>query len=345
MRAVDATANEGVAMMTEANIRSKTAMKLIACMLAACLAVACALLAAGGAERAYAGVVSTGIKAASVDASGAPTLTVKTTKKGGAVRTIKIAAAGTPAGTVSYTLYSKSKAFKGKNGKAAGNAKQPACALSVSLGGSAKASYNVYYRVFAKGYGWLGWAANGAKAGTADMNMTKCEVKLVAKTAEQPETDRFAFSAKNGFAYKITGVDKVDSAVKKVAKANGMSLDKCMAWAYRSIAYQPTGRPTIATTGKFNAARISTEAKAAFASGKKAGDCYTYTVAGYCLAKYLGYDAKVVAGTYTSMASGAVQPYSWAKVKLAGDYHIYDVTNNRLGIAPSDELAGYFAEK
>ena len=44
------------------------------------------------------------------------------------------------------------------------------------------------------------------------------------------------------------------------------------------------------------------------------------------------------------MASGAVQPYSWAKIKLSGAYNIYDVTNNRFPIAPTDELAAYFAE-
>ena len=334
-------------MATETNAKQKTVSKLIVWMLVGCLAIACAVLTASGTESAYADVAAANgkITIADTDANDTAALTLKTTKKGGAVRTVKIACTGMPTGTVSYTLYSKGKTFKGKNGKAAGNAKKPAYALSVSLGGNIKASYNVYYRVFAKGYGWLGWAANGAKAGTADMDMAKCEVMLVKKTAAQPNTDRYAFSAKGGFIDKITGVSSVDNAIKKIAKSNGMNLDKCMSWANRSITYQPTGRPTIPTTGKFKAARINTEAKAAFASGKKAGDCYTYTVAGYCLAKHLGYDAKVVAGTYTSTASGAVQPYSWTKVKLAGAYNIYDVTNNRFPIAPTDELAGYFAEK
>lgn len=334
-------------MMAEINSRSKTGLKIIACMLAGCLAIACAVLAVGGTASAYAdtGAATGKIAAASDDANDTAAITTKTTKKGGAVRTIKITCTGTPAGTVSYTLYSKGKTFKGKDGKVVGDAKKPAYALKVSLGGDLAADYNVYYRAYAKGYGWLGWAANGAKAGTANMNMTKCEVMLVKKTAEQPETDRYAFSAKNGFVNKITGVDKVDKAIKKIAKSNGMNLDKCMSWAYSAIKYNSdTGRPTIPTTSKFKTARIKAEAKAAFASGKKAGDCYTYTTAAYCLAKYLGYDAKVVAGTYTSTQSGRVQPYSWAKIKLSGAYSIYDVTNNRFPIAPTDELAGYFAE-
>ena len=334
-------------MTTEINTRPRTGFKLIVCMLAGCLAIACAVLAVSGTANAYADVGSTTgkIAAANADANDTAALTFKATKKSGAVRTIKIACTGTPAGTVSYTLYSKGKAFKGKDGKVVGDAKKPAYALKVSLGGDLAADYNVYYRAYVKGYGWLGWAANGAKAGTANMNMTKCEVMLVKKTAEQPETDRYAFSAKNGFVNKITGVDKVDKAIKKIAKSNGMNLDKCMSWAYSAIKYNSdTGRPTISTTSKFKTARIKAEAKAAFASGKKTGDCYTYTTAAYCLAKYLGYDAKVVAGTYTSTQSGRVQPYSWAKIKLSGAYSIYDVTNNRFPIAPTDELASYFAE-
>ena len=334
-------------MMAEINAKPKAWMKLIACMLAGCLTIVCAVFAVGGTTNAYADVVAADGETTLADtgASDAATLKFKAAKKSGVIRTIKIECAGTQTGTVSYTLFSKGKTFKGKNGKVIGDAKKPAYALKVSLGGDIKANYNVYYRVFAKGYGWLGWAKNGAKAGTASMNMTKCEVKLVKKTAKQPNTDRYAFSAKNGFAYKITGVETVDNAIKKIAKAKGMNLNKCMKWAYSTIAYLPTGRPTIATTAKLKAPRIKTEAKAAFASSQRAGDCYTYAVAGYCLAKYLGYNAKAIVGTYTSTVSGAVQPYSWTKVKLSGAFNIYDVTNNRFPIAPTDDLAGYFKEK
>lgn len=40
-------------------------------------------------------------------------------------------------------------------------------AIKIQLTGSDKDKYDVYYRVHAQSYGWLGWAKNGAPAGTA----------------------------------------------------------------------------------------------------------------------------------------------------------------------------------
>lgn len=40
-------------------------------------------------------------------------------------------------------------------------------AIKIQLTGADKDKYDVYYRVHAQSYGWLGWAKNGAPSGTA----------------------------------------------------------------------------------------------------------------------------------------------------------------------------------
>ena len=53
--------------------------------------------------------------------------------------------------------------------------------------------FDVYYRVHAQDYGWLGWTLNGAEAGTVAMNkrLEAVEIRLVQKGGEAPgSTDR-----------------------------------------------------------------------------------------------------------------------------------------------------------
>lgn len=44
-------------------------------------------------------------------------------------------------------------------------------ALAFKLEGPAAESYDIYYRVHAAGYGWLGWAKNGEGAGTSGLSV------------------------------------------------------------------------------------------------------------------------------------------------------------------------------
>ena len=40
-------------------------------------------------------------------------------------------------------------------------------AMQISLSGDMAKHYDIYYRVHAQNFGWLGWAKNGESAGTA----------------------------------------------------------------------------------------------------------------------------------------------------------------------------------
>lgn len=259
-------------------------------------------------------------------------------------------------GTITYKFTTAKKTYTGtckanKTAKKAGNKKQKGRYFTVKLSGDVAEKYDVYYRAYAKGYYWLGWVKNGSKAGTANLDLIGYQVKLVKKdAASKPSTDRAGYSAKTGFASKITGNATVDKKIKSVVKSCGYDLSKCAQWAVKQ-AYASTGRSEV-TSGAIGSSRILTEAKAAFKStsaAKNSGDCYTHTVAFYCLAKHLGYTAKAVSGTYTN-DKGNSQPYSWVTVKTGGELHIWDTLNpthsdgtSRLDIAPDSPLYGYFS--
>lgn len=68
-------------------------------------------------------------------------------------------------------------------------------AIEIKLSGEMAKFYDIYYRVHAQSYGWLGWAKNGESAGTAGLakRLEGIEVKLVRKGAKAPGSTERAF--------------------------------------------------------------------------------------------------------------------------------------------------------
>lgn len=56
-------------------------------------------------------------------------------------------------------------------------------AIQIKLSGDAAEKYDVYYRVHAQDYGWLGWAKNGESSGTEghSKRLEAIEVRLIPK--------------------------------------------------------------------------------------------------------------------------------------------------------------------
>ena len=56
-------------------------------------------------------------------------------------------------------------------------------AIEIKLTGEMAEHYDVYYRVHAENFGWLGWAKNGQQAGTAGYayRLEGIEIMLVEK--------------------------------------------------------------------------------------------------------------------------------------------------------------------
>ena len=61
-------------------------------------------------------------------------------------------------------------------------------AIQIRLTGQMAVHYDVYYRVHAQNYGWLGWAKNGAYSGTAGLQkrLEAIEIVLVEKGKSPP---------------------------------------------------------------------------------------------------------------------------------------------------------------
>lgn len=72
-----------------------------------------------------------------------------------------------------------------KNGEVSGTSKQSKRleAIQIKLTGSDASKYDIYYRVHAQSYGWLGWAKNGESAGTANQSkrLEAIQIKIVKK--------------------------------------------------------------------------------------------------------------------------------------------------------------------
>lgn len=68
-------------------------------------------------------------------------------------------------------------------------------AIQIQLTGEITNKYDVYYRVHAQSYGWLGWAKNGESAGTEGKakRLEAIEIKLVKEGGAAPGSTNKAF--------------------------------------------------------------------------------------------------------------------------------------------------------
>lgn len=126
-------------------------------------------------------------------------------KKLNAIR-ISIAKKGL-SGTVKYkVLKGSSWSDYEANGETAGNKSASIQGIEVKLTGDLAKKYTVYYRVKVQKYGWMGWAKNGAKAGTYNLGtkVTAYQVQLKKRGASAPGYDNLSYvSSSNSGAKKL----------------------------------------------------------------------------------------------------------------------------------------------
>lgn len=92
-------------------------------------------------------------------------------------------------GAVQYRAYIQGKGWgQGwkSNGKTAGVSGKRIEALQLQLSGTICSSYNLYYRTYVYGYGWLDWARAGETSGSTglDLPIAAVKVRLVKKTVD-----------------------------------------------------------------------------------------------------------------------------------------------------------------
>ncbi|MBM6881431.1 hypothetical protein H6A09_12515, partial [[Clostridium] spiroforme] len=84
-----------------------------------------------------------------------------------------------------------------KNGNISGTSGQSKRleAIQIRLTGEMAKKYDIYYRVHAEDYGWLGWAKNGDSAGTEGLSkrLEAIEIKLVKKGETAPGSTENSF--------------------------------------------------------------------------------------------------------------------------------------------------------
>jgi uncharacterized protein YjdB len=71
-------------------------------------------------------------------------------------------------------------------------------AIRIKLTGEMAKHYDVYYRVYVQGIGWMGWTKNGAKAGTSGYakRLEGIEIVLVSKGGKSPGSTAGAYKQK-----------------------------------------------------------------------------------------------------------------------------------------------------
>lgn len=105
-------------------------------------------------------------------------------------------------------------------------------AIELELYGEVAYYYDVYYRVHAQSYGWLGWAKNGETAGTSGMakRLEAIQIKLVPKNSDtsQFEDGKNAYIKGTPTANYSTQAQEVLAQCNAQRQANGiaaLSLD------------------------------------------------------------------------------------------------------------------------
>ena len=87
-------------------------------------------------------------------------------------------------------------------------------AIKIQLTGADRDKYDVYYRVHAQSYGWLGWAKNGAPSGTAGYakRLEGIQIVVVKKGAAAPGVNYAGVNAASGVHQAKSYIAKAGSS-------------------------------------------------------------------------------------------------------------------------------------
>lgn len=237
-------------------------------------------------------------------------------------------------GSVTYTVWCGSKYYSGSNGKAVGSSKA-ITAVKMNLTSTMLKKYDIAYRVYLKGYGWMPWVKNNTKTGTSSTShpVIALQAKLVSKGKSLGATYSYTDARYVGAGFfNLTKDLKTDNAIVKACKAakctTWKSVDSLKAgcrWIGKNVTYAATSTGD-APKGAMSAARLKVEAPRCFISKK--GDCYTMSAGMYWMARYVGYTtAKGISG----------QRAKFPATSYAVDYTTY-ATDGKISIAKYGEV-------
>lgn len=195
-------------------------------------------------------------------------------------------------------------------------------AIQIRLTGGYATYYDVYYRVHVGGYGWTGWAKNGASCGSegCSRRVEAYQVVLVPKYCAAPGSTSNTFSNSTGFLRPVysSGNAQLDSYLKTIVSTKTGTGSDALRKAFDYVAYSFTyktinGSPS--GNWKVNYALEFYQ--------NKSGNCYRFSALFYQLARYLGYEARLVPGSVVTK-SDPKAPHCWVEVKMDGTWYVFD---------------------
>ena len=133
----------------------------------------------------------------------------------------------------------------------------------------------------------------------------------------------YSFSSSGAWT-QITGNASLDSRIIKLAKQQG-SLRNCFNWVknHKHTNWAAGGGVLRYANGTHALSTSWVGAEAQRMLDGKTTDCYAFAACFACLAKALGYDAKVVNGYVPSRSQGWAS-HSWVEIKQGGTTYVYD---------------------
>lgn len=187
--------------------------------------------------------------------------------------------------------------------------------VKFSLTGELAQYFDIYYRSYIMDAGWLGWAKNGVSSGAPgkSLSINRVQVKLVLKGTKAPgKTSMPVYSG-------ITNNPTVDKWLKAKAKKL-KTLRACYVW---TMNHRHTDWAGFGTTRYKNGTEYWYASEVARMKDGLGTDCYSFSATFACLARALGYNAKVICGYVPSRSAGWAA-HSWVEVKKKGGTYCYD---------------------
>ena len=144
------------------------------------------------------------------------------------------------------------------------------------------------------------------------------------------QTGTIAGSKKDGYFYVDTqGVKVTAEAIKlavqfvnkhtKSTWSKEKKLSACFNYLWKNYPYQRSyGTPTAKTMSEYAEDMLK----------NKQGNCFKYAASFACIAKVLGYEARVAVGE-TSSLYGGMTPHGWAEIKVGNQWYICDANMQR----------------
>ncbi|MDO4807111.1 MAG: transglutaminase domain-containing protein [Coriobacteriales bacterium] len=239
--------------------------------------------------------------------------------KTGAVKKLKMVTDGQLAGSIKYSVRPSGLGWQKyvSNGAVAQKSNKSFQAIRVKLTGELGRVYNVWYRCYVKGYGWTGWAKNGATCGSVDADKPITAVRVCLRSRALDAPGSTANTCFKPFTSGDKELDKIlDTIVKNVTGTGSDALrkgyDYVSSFPYRSGSKWPSGSWKTWSVGF---------AKEMY--NNHSGNCYRYASLMCWIARRLGYDAKVISGEVLAYASGR-SAHGWCEIKIDGKTYVLD---------------------